>query len=296
MQLEAVDNMPGARVGHGSKYRKDARFVLKILPDMDRDQAQFEQRVAASRKAGPQKHRLGRSEFPKGTAGYLYAQARAFMSALDNFPREMSAIALSDFDFGKPRILGVEASSADTPLRVSAVVPASHRQPSQSALMARMGTCMVAGMTAAFACEIEMKAILMTSLDAAEKTHDLLKLYDALPADSRERLEADYSEIARVLGDHRHTFDRWRYFEASDGEDAMLALVNTERVSELGKAARVILDECVVAGLTYEIRVNSEYNVAGDMSISQRVGLIVDGGEAAIPWDDVLTAGRSGSA
>ena len=155
---------------------------------------------------------------------------------------------------------------------------------------------MVAGMTAAFACEIEMKAILMTRLDAAEKTHDLLKLYDALPADSRERLEADYSEIARVLGDHRHTFDRWRYFEASDGEDAMLALVNTERVSELGKAARVILDECVVAGLTYEIRVNSEYNVAGDMSISQRVGLIVDGGEAAIPWDDVLTAGRSDSA
>ena len=84
-----------------------------------------------------------------------------------------------------------------------------------------------------------MKAILMTRLDAAEKTHDLLKLYDALPADSRERLEADYSEIARVLGDHRHTLDRWRYFEASAGEDAMLALLKTERVSELGKAARV---------------------------------------------------------
>ena len=300
MQLEAVDNMPSARVGHGSKYCKGARFVLKILPDMDRDQAQFEQRVAAGRSfhraAGPQKHRLDRSDYPKGSAGYLYAQARAFMSGLDNFPREMSAIALSDCDFGEPRILGVEASSVDTPLRVSAVVPARYRKPSDSELMARMGTCLVAGMTVAFACEVGMKAILMARLDEAEKTHDLLKLHDALPADSRERLEADFSEIARVLRDHRHTFGKWRYFEASDGKDAMLGLVNTERVSELGKAARVILDECVVAGLKYEICVNSEFDVAGDMSMSQRVDLIVDVGEAAIPWDDVLTAGRSGSA
>ena len=53
------------------------------------------------------------------------------------------------------------------------------------------------------------------------------------------------------------SFDRWRYFEASVGVDAMAALVNIERVWGLGKAARVILDECAVAGLTYEIRVNS---------------------------------------
>ena len=139
----------------------------------------------------------------------------------------------------------------------------------------------------------------MTRLDEAEKTHDLLKLYNALPADSRERLEADFSEIASVLRDHRHTFDRWRYFEASVSEDAMVALVNTDRVWELGKAARVILDECVVAGLTSEIRVNSEFNVAtdpGGVSTSQRIDLSVNGGEAAIPWDAVLTAGRSGSA
>ena len=79
----------------------------------------------------------------------------------------------------------------------------------------------------------------------------------------------------------------------------MAALVNTERVWGLGKAARVILDECAVAGLTYEIRVNSEFDVAtdpGDVSISQRIDLSVEGGEAAIPWDGVLTAGRSGTA
>ena len=249
MQVEAVDNMPRARVGNGSTYGKEARFVLKILPDMDRDKAQFEQRLTARRKAKPKKNGLGRSDFPKGTPGYLYAQACAFMSGLDNFPREMSAISLSDFDFGELRTLGVEASSADTPFRVSAAVPASHRKPSDSALMARMGTCMVAGVTAAFACEVGMKAILMTRLDEAEKTHDLLKLHDVLPADSRERIEADFSEIASVLRDHRHTFDRWRYFEASVGEDAMAALVNTDRVWELGKAARVILDDVRIGRL-----------------------------------------------
>ena len=297
MQVEADDNMPSARVGRGSKYGKEAKFVLKILPDMDRDKAQFDQRLTARRKAKPKKNWLDRNDFPKGTAGYLYAQACAFMSGLDNFPREMSAIALSDFDFGEPQILGIEASSADTSLRASAVVPTSHRKPSDSDLMARMGTCMVAGMTAAFACEVGMKAILMTRLDEAEKTHDLLKLHDALPADNRERLAADFSEIAGVLRDHRHTFDRWRYFEASVDKDAMAALVNTDRVWELGKAAGVIFDECAVAGLTYEIRVNSEFDIAtdpGDVSISQQIGLSVDGGEAAIPWDSVLTAGRSG--
>lgn len=299
MQIEAVDNMPSARVGRGSKYDEDARFVLKILPDMDRDQTQFEQRVAARRKAEPKKHCLGRRDCPPGTAGYLYAQACAYLSGLDNLPREMSAIPLSDVDFGKPRIVGIEGSTANTPLRVSAEMPASLRKPSDSALMARMGTAMVAGMTAAFACEIGMKAILMTRLDEAEKTHDLLKLYHALPADSRERLDADFAGITDALGDNRHTFDRWRYFEGSAGKDAMAALVNTDRVWELGRAARVTLDECVVAGLTYEIRLKTEFDVttdSGDASMSQRIDLSVVGGEAAIPWDDVLAAGRSASA
>ena len=127
MQVEADGNMPSARVGRGSKYDEEAKFVLKILPDMDRDQAQFEQRVVASLETGPQRGWLGRSDFPKGTAGYLYAQACAFMSGLDKFPREMSAIALSDFDFGQPRILGVEALSADTLQAVSESLPTAHQ-------------------------------------------------------------------------------------------------------------------------------------------------------------------------
>ena len=156
--------------------------------------------------------------------------------------------------------------------------------------MARMGTAVLGGMAAAFSCEVGMKAILMTRLDEAEKTHDLLTLYEALPPDSRARLEADFPEIGDFLKHNRGTFGRWRYFEQSVGEDGMAALVNTRRVRGLGKAARVIVDECVVVGLTFDAVVDRE---AG--SLSERISLRVHGGEAAIPWAEVLDSGRDES-
>ena len=36
------------RVGRPANYRADARFVLKLLPDMDRDKAKVDQRIEAS--------------------------------------------------------------------------------------------------------------------------------------------------------------------------------------------------------------------------------------------------------
>ena len=66
MQLESEDNLPRARVGRGAVYHEGAQFVLKILPYMDRDKAQFEQRVAARREAEPKKNCLGRRHFPIG--------------------------------------------------------------------------------------------------------------------------------------------------------------------------------------------------------------------------------------
>ena len=293
MQLEAKSNMRRARGGRGLKYREDARFVLKILPDMNRDKAQFDQRVAARQAEKPKRGWMGRREFPPGTAGNLYAQACFFSSGLENLPREMSAIALSDFEFGQLQIVDVDVLAADASIRVDTVVPARHLKASGPALGARMGTTMVAGMVAAFACELGMKAILMTRLDEAKKTHDLLELYKALPKDSRERLEADFPGIAGGLEDHRHVFDKWRYFEERVNEDAIQALVHTDRVWELGKAVRVIIDECEVAGLTYEIHVNTTFNVTVDqrgLRNSEDIGLRLVVGEAAIPWDRVLPA------
>lgn len=295
MQQEAESNMLCARGGEGLNYREDACFVLKILPDMDRDKAWFDQRVAASQAEKPKCGWLGRREFPPGTAGNLYAQARLFLSGLENLPHEMSTISLSDFDFGKPQIVGVDASAADALPRVDGVIPARYLKPSVPELRARMGTCMVAGMVASFACELGMKAILMTRLDKAKKIHDLLKLYNALPEDSRKRLKSDFPGIAGVLEDHRHAFDKWRYFEKQGSEEAILALVHTERVWELGKAARVIVDECVVAGLTYETDNDTTIHVTSDQGVekySTHIHLSLDAGEAAIPWDRVLAVGK----
>ena len=293
MQREAEGNLPRARVGLASKYRQEAKFVLKLMPEMDRDKTAVDQRMKDRQTEKKTRGFLGRADFRPGTAGHLYAQAHAFSSWLESLPREMGVIPLSDFDFREPRIVGIQESPADEPVRVAAAI--GQKKPSDRVLMARMGTIMVAGMTAAFGCEVGMKAILMTRLDKAKKTHDLLDLYKALPSDSRKRLEADFPEITGVLGENRHLFEKWRYFEESVGEEAMAALANTDRVRKLGKAARVIVDECVVAGLQYEIHVDQSYRFdtdGGHRNHSLSIDLRVTGHEAAIPWDQVLAVGQ----
>ena len=152
-------------------------------------------------------------------------------------------------------------------------------------LMARMGTALVAGMAGAFACEVGMKAILVTRLDGAPKTHDLPKLYRELPDDSRRRLEGDFPEIADLLGHSRETFGRWRYFEQGIGEDGIRALVDNDRAWGLGKAAG---DRRRVRGrgLNYEIDIDTSFEFdwrAGDMSTDQRIHLSLEGGESSIP-------------
>lgn len=294
MQCEADDNMAAARVGLPANYRADALFVLKLLPDMDRDKAKIDQRIKASLKEGRKRRRLTRHEIPPGAAGYLYAQARAFLAGLENLSDGKAAIALEDFEYGKPQVVGLDGSPDDGTLHVTGSVPLVHRKPSGRELMERMGTALVAGMAGAFACEVSMKAILITRLDEAAMTHDLLALYRELPDDSRQRLEHDFPEIAELLGHSRETFGRWRYFEQSIGEDAIRALVDTDRVWGLSKAARVIADECVVAGLNYEIGINTTFEFEGKpshMRTSQDIHLALEGGESSIPWDEMLRGG-----
>ena len=292
MQAEAADNMAPARAGHPAKYRTGAGFVLKILPDMDRNQQLVNDRIAASLLAGRKRDRLTRHEIPPGTAGYLYAQARAFLAGLDNLrPANMSVFASSDFEFGEPQVSGVVRSAASGALHLTGTIPVAHRNPSGRPLMGRLGTALVAGMSAAFACEVGMKAILMTRLDEAAKTHDLLKLYEELPEDVVQRLEADFPEIAEVIAHGRQTFGKWRYFDQSGGGDAIRALVDTERVGGLAKAARVIADECIIAGLNYEIDIGATVQSRWDgheTTGSQRLELRLEGGESAVPWGEVL--------
>ncbi len=294
MRHELEANLASARVGAPPTYRPDASFVLKILPDMDRDKQRIANRIAASLTKTRKGRWLSRKQIPEGAAGYLYLQARAFLSGVESLTHEMSAFAWSDVDFGEPRIVGIQATTAESSPKVSMKVPAQYRKPSDRELMARMGTALVAGMSTAFACEVGLKAILMTRLDEARRTHDLKELYNLLPADSLTRLETDFPGIADALERNRHTFGDWRYFEQNVGEAGFRALVDTDRVWELGKAARVIVDECVVAGLKCEVEIDSTFSFAvadSDVRSSQDVKLQVDAGEASIPWNDLLALG-----
>ena len=100
-----------------------------------------------------------------------------------------------------------------------------------------------------------------------------------------------------MLRHSKETFGRWRYFEQGIGEDSIRGLVDTDRVWGLGKAARVIADECVVAGLNYGINIETTFEFQGkpgDIRTSQRIHLALEGRESAVPWDELLRAGISG--
>ena len=55
----------------------------------------------------------------------------------------------------------------------------------------------------------------------------------------------------------RHTFDKWRYFEANVGGRGMSAMIDTQRAFDLAKAARVLLDETELMGLGYSVDIDA---------------------------------------
>ncbi|MDE2823842.1 MAG: hypothetical protein OXK79_10095 [Chloroflexota bacterium] len=294
MLREAEANVPLARVGRGSKYSREARFVAKLLADMDRDAGSYEHAVAASLRSRRRKGYVDRHDFPRGHAGYLFAQAGMLVSGLGLLPRELSAVSMSDVEFGAPEIQRVEPTGEDDgSVRVEGIVPGGYRRPSNEVLKARMGTLMMAGLTAAFACELAMKALLITRCHAARKKHDLALLYAALPPDCRERLEGDFGEIGSVLEENRETFGDWRYFQQAKGESAFGALVDTDRLWGLSKSARVLIDECVAAGLDYNINATKDCELrseGGELDYRELVHLEVEGRESAIAWEGVRSA------
>ena len=293
MQAEGALNLARAQAGRGAKYRKDARFVLKILPYLDRDKAWYDTCVAKSRAAEPRAKWLDRRHFPAGTAGNLHFQARVFLYGLEALGRVKSPLELTDYDFADNPVVGVEAHDSDGAVKLSVTAPQKPSTNTDSTLLLRLGTSAAAGMTAAFSCELGLKAILMTRKHEAEKTHDLLDLYQALPSDSRERLEADFSGIAEALKDGRSLFDKWRYFEGSVSEKALASLANACLIERLAMAARVIADECELAGLDYVLQVRKDFEFDSDrgrMAYSERLHLSLEAGESAIRWDQVLTA------
>ena len=308
MQIEVQRNLPGVRIGRAAEYHEQARFVLKLLPDMDRNKAEFNRRVAAAKEEVSTKRKgkgkLSRGDFDEaGTPGLLFFQASALVSGVEALPREISAISISDIDFEKlAGVPDVSAVDEQGQLQVSGAV--SIPKPDSEGRIERMGAAMVAGFGAAFACEVGMKAILLTRLDEAEKSHDLWTLYSALPEDCRMRLQGDFPRIANIMKRYRDTFAKWRYFEPSAGQDALSVLVNLEQIRGLEKAAKVIRDEGVIAGLQYDINAEYEYDydfsfyLNDDLTVattpdiereSTKISLGVRGHETAVAWREILS-------
>lgn len=202
---EANRNVAGARVGGRSAYAENAKFVLKLLPEMDRDRARFEGRVKKAQRTAAQKSnrsRLTRLDFDEnGTVGFLFLQASALVAGLNAAPREISvaphAHALTD-ELGHSAVVGsqdaahLQATAPPAPAQIGVVED----------MVRRMGVALMAGQSAAFACKLGLKAILLTRTDEASKTHDLAKLYDELPEDCRSRMRGDFSGLETVLRDY----------------------------------------------------------------------------------------------
>lgn len=77
--------------GRAAKYRPDAKFVAKIIPDMPRDKAGMDARMRAALKHPSRVHGvrwLTRQNIPAGDAGYLCLQARFPAGDARSLPQE----------------------------------------------------------------------------------------------------------------------------------------------------------------------------------------------------------------
>ena len=253
MSNEDSSNTFNMIFGGRSKYRLNAIFVHKVFPHIDRQSKEkIAQRIRTATSNGAKHGWLTRSKFPAGSAGFLFLQARALMSGIERLPREFSVARLPDFDMHDDGSATVYLSKEKL---------GEHSKTSEYELMKRLGSTMTIAMMSAFACELAMKAIRLTQMDEARKSHDLWQLYRDLAEDSRARIEEDFPEIVSVLESARHTFDKWRYFEANVGGRGMNAMIDTEQAFALAKAARVLLDEAEMMGLGYSVNLKVRQRV-----------------------------------
>ena len=258
MSDEDGSNMFSMAFDLGLKYREDAIFVRKWFPYIERQrEVEFLERVAKSASDGIKKGWLTRSGFPAGSAGFLLLQARTLMAGIERLPRDMSVARPTNFKRNDDGSVTVYLSKEEL---------AEHPRTQEYGLLKRLGSTMTIAMVSAFACELAMKAICLTRMDEARKSHDLWRLYRDLPSDCQKRFERDWPEIRSVLKRVRYTFDKWRYFEANVGGYGLSAMIDTERAFALSKAARVIFDEGELAGLGYsvDVKVTHNYREMGD--------------------------------
>ena len=228
-------------------------FVLKIFPHLPRiSEEDFCERLDNSEvKFKARERMLTREDFPIGSAGMLFQQAKLLMNGVSR----MSGPEESVVNFSRVRFEDDGTAVFNIPLEGMKDDPRHF----ENKLLGNMGSIMVQSLISAFACELAMKAISITCKDEAHKTHDLKQLFEALPQESQKRIKSDFAHIEDSLSQYRQTFDKWRYFEIAAGENALKAMIDTDRSQKLARAARVILDEASVVGLSGSVDVDATY-------------------------------------
>ena len=269
----AINMMWGLQPKYG-----DGPFLQKVFPMLDRlSEEEILDRVAHSRGQYRKipKGRLTRHEFPMGSPGWFFLQARLLIDGVsDATDHQRESIAdLPDLEVDPDGSVTVEFDFDGM---------SENPRHKEQDLLTRAGSLLGNGMIAAFACELALKAISLTCTDEATKTHDLLELFEDLPRESQDRLTADFSTIRDVLARNRGSFGAWRYFEADVGRVAFGGMIYPERSRSLAKTARVILDEGEYVGLTagIQVRANRKDRVTGEArERSYRIQMTITGGE-----------------
>lgn len=242
-RMEAERALNLLRMDHGTIPSESAGdFTFKVFPDVGRlSTAEVESRIA-ERQRRDKREWITRDEFLVGSAGWLVFQATTLLAGIDHEALwDVESLAgFTEFETGEDGPLFVPDGPG---------WDADGSQSKESRVQRWMGLIMTATLHSAFACELVLKAILLTCRDEAKKTHDLIKLLKALPANSRSRVLADYPEMASLLDRQRLTFGAWRYFDRNVGSGGIQALIDTAAARDLGRAARVLLDEAEVVGL-----------------------------------------------
>lgn len=247
MQAEQLTNLfkmdygtvPGDRSG---------QFTFKIFPNVGRlTEAEIEHRAAKEQRHTPKRNPRTRAEVPLGAAGWFIFQARTLLAGIEHHTvwDERSFVGFTDFDTRDDGSLVVP----DTPASNTDI-----GQSKEERVLRWMGSIMTAALHSAFACELVLKAITFTYTDEAQQTHDLHALLNSVPDASRSRILADYQQMADLFERKRLTFGAWRYFEPNAGEGGIKALIDVAAARDLGRAARVLLDEAKVVGLGASLR------------------------------------------
>ena len=281
MTRESVQNMMRLPMGLTPDYDQKASFVFGLIPKVEREpKEKFDQRIAACAARGEKKGWLTRRDFPAGSPGLFFLQAKLLMSAVENMPRVITPGSFSDVDLH---------DDGTATVRFPTVGVSGDPQFYAYDMSQKLGCTMTTAFMAAFACELSLKAVRLARLDEARRDHDLVKLYEDLPVDSRKRVDAAYPGVRTVLEKARHAFGKWRYFESVVGARGVGTMGETQQALDLGKAARVLLDEAECAGLTCTVELDGTHDAKRTGHTTNHLykhKYKVVGGEAGRPVSD----------